>query len=150
MHELRRLFIILAAQHTRLLPYKTFRRGRERAHTHTHSLFGFVMEWQRANGGPRSGCNANRRAGKDETVFCDTLTGRAGWGGKNNFPSLSRWLAVGQFQPENATELGTNWGEDGANGTKRENNLYIYIFFFLFWQMLTHNWNNAVKGTWKK
>ena len=71
MHELRRLFIILAAPHTRLLPYKTFCWAES-----THSLFGFVIEWQHANHGARSGCNANRQR-KDETV---SVTHE--WGGK--------------------------------------------------------------------
>lgn len=81
MHELRRLFIILAAPHTRLLPYKTFCWAES-----THSLFGFVIEWQHANHGARSGCNANRQR-KDETVSVTHEWGREGgrkskdWGG---------------------------------------------------------------------
>lgn len=70
MHELRRLFIILAAPHTRLLPYKTFCQAES-----THSLFGFVIEWQHANHGARSGCNANRHR-KDETVSVTHEQGR--------------------------------------------------------------------------
>lgn len=72
MHELRRLFIILAAPHTRLLPYKTFCWAES-----THSLFGFVIEWQHANHGARSGCNANRQR-KDETVSVTHEWGREG------------------------------------------------------------------------
>lgn len=63
MHEPRRLFIILAAPHMQSLPYKTFCRAKC-----THSLFGFVIEWQHASHGACSGCNANRRH-NDETVM---------------------------------------------------------------------------------
>lgn len=70
MHELRRLFIILAAPHTQLLPYKTLCRAES-----THSLFGFVIEWQHANHGARSGCKANRHQ-KDETVSVTHERGR--------------------------------------------------------------------------